>query len=75
MGTPGYLAPDMLKVSVEDDATGYGKEIDLWVPPSLLPSPCSRDVHTCALHVCPLLYRWACGVIMYTFKLSWQHGL
>ena len=29
MGTPGYLAPEMLKVSVEDDATGYGKEIDL----------------------------------------------
>ena len=29
MGTPGYLAPEMLKVSVEDDATGYSKEIDL----------------------------------------------
>ena len=29
MGTPGYLAPEMLKVSVEDDAAGYGKEIDL----------------------------------------------
>lgn len=29
MGTPGYLAPEMLKVSVEDDADGYGKEIDL----------------------------------------------
>ena len=29
MGTPGYLAPEMLKVSVEDDVPGYGKEIDL----------------------------------------------
>ena len=31
MGTPDYLqlAPEMLKVSVEDAAAGYGKEIDL----------------------------------------------
>lgn len=30
LGTPGYLAPEMLKVSVEADAEGYNKEIDMW---------------------------------------------
>ena len=32
LGTPGYLAPEMLQVSVGNpDYEGYGKEIDLWV--------------------------------------------
>lgn len=30
LGTPGYLAPEMLKHSVEPDAPPYGVEIDLW---------------------------------------------
>lgn len=30
LGTPGYLAPEMLKRSVEAGAPGYNKEIDLW---------------------------------------------
>ena len=29
LGTPGYLAPEMLKRSVEQDAPPYGMEIDL----------------------------------------------
>lgn len=30
LGTPGYLAPEMLKRSVEQDAPPYGLAIDLW---------------------------------------------
>lgn len=30
LGTPGYLAPEMLKRSVEPDSPGYNKQIDLW---------------------------------------------
>ena len=30
LGTPGYLAPEMLKRSVEPGAPGYGVEVDLW---------------------------------------------
>lgn len=30
LGTPGYLAPEMLKRSVEPDAPPYGIEVDLW---------------------------------------------
>lgn len=29
-GTPGYLAPEVLKVSLYDDAPGYGKAVDMW---------------------------------------------
>lgn len=29
-GTPGYLAPDVLKVSMYDDAVGYGRPVDMW---------------------------------------------
>ena len=29
LGTPGYLAPEMIKRSVEMEALPYGKEIDL----------------------------------------------
>jgi len=29
-GTPGYLAPEALKVSMYDDATGYGRPVDMW---------------------------------------------
>ena len=29
LGTPGYLAPELLKRSVESDAPGYNREIDL----------------------------------------------
>lgn len=32
LGTPGYLAPEMLTKSVEPTAPGYNKEIDMyWV--------------------------------------------
>ena len=30
-GTPGYLAPEVLKVSMYDDAPGYGKPVDMYV--------------------------------------------
>lgn len=30
-GTPGYLAPEILKCSMDDMHAGYGKEVDLWV--------------------------------------------
>ena len=29
LGTPGYLAPEMIRRSVEVGVPGYGKEIDL----------------------------------------------
>jgi len=29
-GTPGYLAPEALKVSMYDDAAGYGRPVDMW---------------------------------------------
>ena len=29
-GTPGYLAPEVLKVSMDDDAPGYGRACDMW---------------------------------------------
>ncbi|TNN04003.1 hypothetical protein fugu_001032 [Takifugu bimaculatus] len=29
-GTPGYLAPEILKCSMDDMHPGYGKEVDLW---------------------------------------------
>ena len=29
LGTPGYLAPEMIRRSVEAGVPGYGKEIDL----------------------------------------------
>ena len=29
-GTPGYLAPEALKVSMNDDAAGYGRPVDMW---------------------------------------------
>lgn len=29
-GTPGYLAPELLRASMYEDAEGYGKEVDLW---------------------------------------------
>ena len=28
-GTPGYLAPEVLKVSMYDEATGYGRPVDM----------------------------------------------
>ena len=28
-GTPGYLAPEVLAVSMYDDAPGYTKEVDM----------------------------------------------
>ena len=28
-GTPGYLAPEVLKVSMYDNAPGYGKPVDM----------------------------------------------
>lgn len=31
LGTPGYLAPELLKRSVEPDAPGYNREIDMLV--------------------------------------------
>lgn len=30
-GTPGYLAPEILKCSMDETHEGYGKEVDLWV--------------------------------------------
>uniref|UniRef100_A0A8D9EG06 phosphorylase kinase n=1 Tax=Cacopsylla melanoneura TaxID=428564 RepID=A0A8D9EG06_9HEMI len=29
-GTPGYLAPEVLKANMFEDATGYGQPVDLW---------------------------------------------
>ncbi|XP_016328413.1 phosphorylase b kinase gamma catalytic chain, liver/testis isoform-like [Sinocyclocheilus anshuiensis] len=29
-GTPGYLAPEILKCSMDETHVGYGKEVDLW---------------------------------------------
>lgn len=29
-GTPGYLAPELLRASMYENAPGYGKEVDLW---------------------------------------------
>lgn len=29
-GTPGYLAPELLRSSMYENAEGYGKEIDIW---------------------------------------------
>lgn len=29
-GTPGYLAPEVLKVSLYDDVPGYGRPVDMW---------------------------------------------
>ncbi|XP_020864267.1 phosphorylase b kinase gamma catalytic chain, liver/testis isoform isoform X3 [Phascolarctos cinereus] len=29
-GTPGYLAPEILKCSMDETHSGYGKEVDLW---------------------------------------------
>lgn len=29
-GTPGYLAPELLKASMYETAEGYGKEVDMW---------------------------------------------
>ena len=29
-GTPGYLAPELLRASMYEDAEGYGNEVDLW---------------------------------------------
>ena len=28
-GTPGYLAPEVLKVSMYENAAGYGKPVDM----------------------------------------------
>lgn len=28
-GTPGYLAPEVLKVSMYEDAPGYGRPVDM----------------------------------------------
>ena len=30
-GTPGYLAPEVLKASMYEDAPGYGKPVDMYV--------------------------------------------
>lgn len=30
LGTPGYMAPEMLKCSMEQDHCGYGTQIDMW---------------------------------------------
>ncbi|CAH2308282.1 phosphorylase b kinase gamma catalytic chain, liver testis isoform [Pelobates cultripes] len=29
-GTPGYLAPEILKCSMDETHSGYGREVDLW---------------------------------------------
>ncbi|POI27780.1 hypothetical protein CIB84_008469 [Bambusicola thoracicus] len=29
-GTPGYLAPEILQCSMDDEHEGYGKEVDMW---------------------------------------------
>ncbi|CAG2168053.1 unnamed protein product [Oppiella nova] len=29
-GTPGYLAPELLRASMYENSDGYGKEVDLW---------------------------------------------
>lgn len=29
-GTPGYLAPELLRASLCDDANGYGRAVDMW---------------------------------------------
>ena len=29
-GTPGYLAPEVLAVSMYEDVPGYGKPVDMW---------------------------------------------
>ncbi|CDW59503.1 Pkinase domain containing protein [Trichuris trichiura] len=29
-GTPGYLAPEVLRTSMYDDVSGYGLEVDMW---------------------------------------------
>ena len=54
MGTPGYLTPEMLKVPVEDDAAGYGKEMTC-ESPAFLPA----KLYTCMLplSVCHPVYR------------------
>ena len=31
LGTPGYLAPEMLQKSVEADSPGYNREVDMYV--------------------------------------------
>ncbi|PNF28953.1 Phosphorylase b kinase gamma catalytic chain, skeletal muscle/heart isoform [Cryptotermes secundus] len=36
-GTPGYLAPEVLKSSMFEDAEGYSKEVDIGVRDSWLP--------------------------------------
>ena len=28
-GTPGYLAPEILQCSMDDEHEGYGKEVDM----------------------------------------------
>lgn len=28
-GTPGYLAPEILQCSMDDEHQGYGKEVDM----------------------------------------------
>lgn len=30
VGTPGFLAPEVLRTSMYEDAAGYGMEVDLW---------------------------------------------
>lgn len=30
VGTPGYLAPELLKTNMFEGAEGYGKEVDIW---------------------------------------------
>ena len=29
-GTPGYLAPELLRASMYENAAGYGQEVDIW---------------------------------------------
>lgn len=30
VGTPGYLAPELLKSNMFEGSEGYGKEVDVW---------------------------------------------
>lgn len=45
-GTPGYLAPEILKCSMDEMHPGYGKEVDLWV------CLCSAEIYKRATSHC-----------------------
>jgi len=51
-GTPGYLAPEALKVSMYDDAEGYGRPVDMWASGVIMYTMCvmlSMLLHKCGV--------------------------